>query len=543
MEFFYCYAYGRLSKEDGDKVESDSIKNQRDLIESYIARHPDMKLVMEGFDDGYTGINFERPHFKEMLEAVKGQKVNCVIVKDLSRFGREHIEAGRYIEKLFPALGVRFIAINDGYDTANLDASSSLLLPFKNLINDSYCRDTSIKIRSHFDIKRRNGDFIGSFAAFGYTKSPENKNKLIIDPEAAEVVRDIFRRRIAGMSCQGIADTLNALGVLSPMEYKRSKGMNYQSGYRVHSKPKWSATGVRRILQNEVYIGVMEQGKRTTPNYKVKTVVHRPPEEWMRVENVHESIVSREDFQLVGRLMRTDTRTAPGGKAVHPFAGILCCGDCRGGMVRKTTYYEGRAAYHYYACITHRADTSVCTPHTISEKKLEQAVLEGVNLHIRTVVELNEALAAIARRPLRKVAAEKLNQRLSVLHQELSRKQEIRDSLYRRYAAGEVSKEDFYEFKRIFTHDCEEVEQSIETQRRELEHMLESSTPNSPWIEHFRQFGQLEVLTREALVRLVERILVYEGGRIEIVFRYQEQFTSAMAVFSQEETIPLREVV
>ena len=156
MELFYCYAYGRLSKEDGDKIESDSIKNQRDLIHSYIGQHPELKLVMEGYDDGYTGTNFERPYFKEMLEAVKEQKVNCVIVKDLSRFGREYIEAGRYIEKLFPALGVRFIAINDGYDTAYLDASSSLILPFKNLINDSYCRDTSIKVRSHFDVKRRN---------------------------------------------------------------------------------------------------------------------------------------------------------------------------------------------------------------------------------------------------------------------------------------------------------------------------------------------------------------------------------------------------
>lgn len=137
MELFYCYAYGRLSKEDGDKIESDSIKNQRDLIHSYIGQHPELKLVMEGYDDGYTGTNFERPCFKEMLEAVKEQKVNCVIVKDLSRFGREYIEAGRYIEKLFPALGVRFIAINDSYDTAHLDASSSLILPFKNLINDS----------------------------------------------------------------------------------------------------------------------------------------------------------------------------------------------------------------------------------------------------------------------------------------------------------------------------------------------------------------------------------------------------------------------
>lgn len=197
MEFFYCYGYGRLSREDGGKLESDSIKNQRDLIHDYVAKHPELKLVMEGYDDGYTGTNFDRPHFQEMMAAIEAGKVNCVIVKDLSRFGRNHIDGGRYIAKLFPSLGVRFIAINDSYDTAHLDSASSFIMPVKNLFNDSFCRDTSEKIRSHLDVKRRNGDFIGSFAPFGYAKDADDKNRLVIDPDAAQVVREIFARRIA----------------------------------------------------------------------------------------------------------------------------------------------------------------------------------------------------------------------------------------------------------------------------------------------------------------------------------------------------------
>lgn len=534
MGFFYCYGYGRLSKEDGDKIESDSIKNQRDLIHAYVSQHEDLELVMEGYDDGYTGTNFERPHMKELLEAVRSGKVNCIIVKDLSRFGREYIESGKYIEKLFPSLGVRFIAINDGYDTEHLDSSSSLMLPFKNLINDSFCRDTSVKIRSHFDVKRRNGEFIGSFAAYGYAKDPENKNRLVVDPEAAEVVREIFARRIAGQSCQAIADNLNALGILSPMEYKRAGGMNYESGYRVHGKAKWSATAIFRILQNEVYLGVMEQGKRTTPNYKVKSVVERPQEEWMRVEGTHEALVSQEDFELAARLLRTDTRMAPGAKAVYPLAGLVCCGDCKGGMARKTSTSGGKS-YAYYVCATHRADKTLCTTHNISEAKLEKAVMEGINLHIRTVVELRSALEAVSRRPMRQVAAERMNGRLEALEQELTKKQAIKDSLYRRYASGEISREDFYEFKRIFTADCEEVEQAIETQRRQMDELLANTAPDSPWITYFCQFGQLESLTREAAVRLVERVLVYEGGRAEIVFRYQEQFEQAIACARPEE--------
>lgn len=529
MEFF-CYAYGRLSKEDLDKkTESDSIRNQRDLIHAYIDRDPELHLVMEGYDDGYTGTSFDRPHVREMLEAVQSGKVNCVVVKDLSRFGREYIESGQYIEKLFPALGVRFIAINDNYDTAHLDATSSLMLPFKNLMNDSYCSDISIKIRSNLDVKRRNGEFIGSFAVYGYAKDPENKNRLVVDPEAAEVVQEIFARRIAGQSCKAIADDLNVLGVLSPMEYKRSQGINFKTGYKAHSKAQWSPRAVQRILENEVYLGIMTQGRRTTPNYKVKTVIERPPEVWMRVEGTHEAIISQEDFQLAARLKGKDTRKAPGASVVYPLSGLVCCGDCKGNMVRKTSLYGDRT-YGYLVCAAHRMDKSVCSTHNISETKLELAVLEGINFHIKAVTELQGTLDAISRRPLRRVTLDRMDRQLDTLRQELARKQEIRDSLYRRYACGEVSKEDFYDFKRIFTKDCEDVEQAIEAQQSQMDELLANSSPDSPWIKYFQKFGQIEALTRDVLVRLVERILVYENNRIEIVFQYQTQFEQARAL-------------
>ena len=540
MEFFYCFGYGRLSREDGGKVESDSIKNQRDLIHDYVARHPEFKLVMEGYDDGYTGTNFDRPHFQEMMAAIEAGKVNCVIVKDLSRFGRNHIDGGRYIAKLFPSLGVRFIAINDGYDTAHLDSASSFIMPVKNLFNDSFCRDTSEKIRSHLDVKRRNGDFIGSFAPFGYAKDPDNKNRLVIDPDAAQVVREIFAQRIAGQSCKAIADGLNSTGVLSPMEYKRAQGMNYKSGYRVHSKAQWSAVSVRRILQNEVYLGVLEQGKRTTPNYKVKAVVERPREEWMRVENSHEAIISREEFELAARLMGKDTRMAPSAKAVYPLAGLVCCGDCMGGMVRKTNTYD-RKTYAYYICASHRGNKSVCSPHSISERKLEAAVLEGINFQIQTVVELGHALEAVSRRPMRQVKAGRMERRLDALRSELAKKEAIRDSLYRRYAAGEISREDFYDFKRIFTQDCEEAERAVEAQQRQMDELLANTAPDSPWIEYFRRFGHLDELNRDVAARLLDRVLVYEGGRVEIIFQYQEQFEQAIAVV--QKALKLKEAV
>ena len=534
MEFFYCYGYGRLSREDyqrtGVRDESNSIKNQRDLIHKFVSDRPELQLVMEGYDDGYTGTNFDRPHFKDMIEAIKAQKINCVIVKDLSRFGRESIEGGRYMEKMFPAMGVRLISIVENIDTLHTDAATSFIIPVKNLINDTYCRDTSIKVRSHFDVKRRNGEFIGSWAAYGYRKDPENKNHLVVDEEAAGHVRDIFAWRIAGQSCQSIADRLNSLGVLSPMEYKRACGIKYGSGYQVHAKPLWSAVAVRRILQNAVYLGIMEQGKRTTPNYKVKTVIHRPPEEWMRVEGTHEAIISRIDYELVQRLMLTDTRCAPGESTVYPLAGLLCCGDCLSTMARRTSRSEGKNAkrYIYYACIANRDNKDVCSSHSISEAKLEAAVLAGINVHVASVMQVREALAAIARRPLQKITAERLDRRLNTLRAELAKSMEVRDSLYRRYALGELSVEDFEAFKRIFTADCEQAERAIEAQQRELEQMLSCSNPDSPWITHFQQYGNFQTLDRATAVRLIDRVLVYEGGRIEIVFRYQDEYLAAM---------------
>lgn len=271
--------YLRLSKEDGDfslsndKLESDSISSQRAIIERFVAQNPNIKLVAEFCDDGYTGTNFDRPDFQRMMEAVKAGKINCVIVKDLSRFGRDYIDAGKYIEKIFPQLGVRFIAVNDNYDSLNHSTGDSLVLPVKNFLNDSYSRDISIKVRSSFESRRQDGEFIANYTAYGYLRDPENKNKLVIDEVAGEYVREIFQWKIEGMSPVTIAEKLNGRGVLPPSEYKRSIGIKYKTAFQTSSRSKWSPKAVIRILTNELYTGVLIQGRRTTPNYKVKKVI------------------------------------------------------------------------------------------------------------------------------------------------------------------------------------------------------------------------------------------------------------------------------
>lgn len=230
-----------------------------------------------------------------------------------------------------------------------------MIIPFKNLINDAYCRDISIKIRSHMDIKRRNGEYIGAFAAYGYLKDEENKNHLVIDDYAADVVRDIFTMKLCGMSQQSIADKLNADGILSPIQYKKSIGVQLESSFQKSIKPKWSYNAVIRILKNEVYTGTVVQGKCTTPNYKIKKRIHKDETEWIRVENMHEAIVSRSEFDLVQALLLRDTRVSPDRSEVFPLAGMVYCADCGEPMVRKTIPSNGKK-YIYYVCAGNKRD-------------------------------------------------------------------------------------------------------------------------------------------------------------------------------------------
>ena len=308
-------ASGDTNAANQEAMQSNSIENQKEYIEEFLKTKPEIISTTFYVDDGYSGVNFERPSFQRMLQDIRENKIDCVIVKDLSRFGRNYIEVGKYIEQLFPLLGVRFIAINDNYDSAEDRANNNIILPFKNLINDAYCRDISVKIRSHLDVKRRRGEFIGAFPVYGY-KRGEEKNKLVIDPYAAEIVKEIFCMKMEGMSNQAIADELNSLGVLSPAEYKKEQGSGYKAMLQTHEKAKWSVPAVIRILSDEVYVGTLVQGKESTPNYKIKVRERKPREEWIRVEGTHEAIISPADFEIVADILKKDTRVPTGKKSV-----------------------------------------------------------------------------------------------------------------------------------------------------------------------------------------------------------------------------------
>lgn len=545
LEQYDTALYLRLSKEDGDvasgsKNESNSIANQKSLIMDYLQSRPEFQVVSIHEDDGFSGTDFNRPAFQAMMEDVKKGVINCIIVKDLSRFGRNYIEVGRYLEKLFPMLGIRFIAVNDNYDSLEADTAHDIVVPFKNLINDSYCRDLSVKIRSHLAIKRKNGEFIGAFACYGYLKDGNNRNQLVVDTYAGQVVKDIFRMKINGMSQYRIADVLNEQGILSPMEYKKYLGSHFESSFKVNPKAVWTAKAVTRILTNEVYTGVLVQGKQTTPNHKVKVRQEVDETDWIRVENAHESLIDRVLFDIVQNLMGRDTRTSPNETQVFPLSGLVYCGDCGHPMVRKISRYTKKEkadttqTYGYFLC-SEKCGKGGCSWHRISENDLMGAVLGAVNLHIQKVLDVQEALKQIENAPSRQLMIQKYLKRLSMKEEERKKAERLKIGIYEDLKDGLLDKEEYQKLKAEFDSRIAETDAAVKELKRQITKLEGSCSANAPWMSYFQQFGRLEQLTRWAAAIIINKILVYEDNRIKITFNFEADLNRIQEILSAAE--------
>lgn len=527
-ETYRCGGYLRLSHRDegafenaagSEVLKSNSIENQKEYIEDFLRSKPEMEVVDFYIDDGYSGVNFDRPDFQRMMEDVKGNKINCIIVKDLSRFGRNYIETGTYIERLFPLLGIRFIAINDYYDSADDTAASNhIIVPFKNLINDAYCRDISIKIRSHLEVKRKRGEFTGAFAVYGYMRGAD-KNKLVADPYAAQIVKWIFGMKIGGMSQQAIADDLNRLGVLSPAEYKKEQGSGYKAMFQTHSKARWTAMAVTRILTNEIYVGVLIQGKETAPNYKVKVRKKKSQEEWIRVENAHEAIISRADFQVMTEILKKDTRVSVGKREVSLYSGYLVCSDCGCSMVRKKAY-SGLTEYVYYVCSGNKKNKNRCSSHRMSETALNLAVAQTLRLHLRCLMDLQNSRCDMGEKSFHSENMGILVFQLEQQKREIERCKGMKLACCEDYRAELITEDEYMLFKKDLDDRIEESQNAVIELGKKKRLILDHKYEKQSWLEEFLKNEALEI-KRSIFVRLIRQIHVYENHRIGLVFRYQ----------------------
>ena len=519
--------YLRLSKEDGEKTESNSISNQREIINSYVKRNQ-ITMVKEYVDDGYSGATFDRPNFKEMMKDAYDKKFDTIIVKDLSRFGRDYIEAGKYIQRIFPENGIRFISVNDNYDSKSADMNDThLILPIKNFINDSYCRDISNKVKSSQKIKREKGDFISAFAPYGYKKSDENKNKLVVDEQAAPNIKNIFDMKLLGYSSKAIADELNHLGVLTPRKYKESQGFKC-NGFQNIKGGNWTAKAVNRIIENEVYIGNTLQGKSITLNYKNKKQIEKEKEEWIRVEDTHEAIISKEIFAIANTMLKRDLNNSRGKDKIDIFTGMLFCKECGSSLIRRTVKYKEREEI-FYICSKYNKEKS-CSRHSIKEETL----IKAVSKIIKTYIEFNEKLYS-------KVQLIDINRNLKdnqipILKREKAMTEELLSSLYLDLKEDVISKEEYQLFRKNYMEKLTKLDESIQYRLRKQEDTKDKIDENKSWIIDINRYKKLSGIDRLSVVMLIDKIFISEDKTIDIRFNHAEELSLLEAMVKADKT-------
>ena len=521
--------YIRLSKEDKNKTESDSVVTQKEIVKEYLKLHPDIDFVDFYIDDGFTGTDFDRPGFQRLKEDVVSGKVNCVIVKDLSRFARNAAGSGNYIDDLFVRHRVRFISINNGLDTMSGEmnaATRCITVGVTNVLNESVSATTSVNVRGSLNVRRNNGDFIGSFASYGYIKDPEDRHKLIVDEEAAAVVRMIFEKFVSGVSIYEITYQLNEMGLPNPSAYKKQKGMNYRHQSGEITDGMWPESSVRRILKNEMYIGNMVQGKNTKISYKIKQCVAVPKEEWYVVKGTHEPIIDTETFEKAQSLFNHNIRRSSEKDEVDLFAGFVKCADCGRAMGKKSNDNKNRE-YHYYRCETaKKTRRKACTNHTIRIDKMEKAVLVFLQKMVEVATEYDEMIKAINSGAKRKTKTDFLAKSLENQMKNREFLERMILELYPDFKKGIISAEEYMSLKNDCNNKLAKVDEDIKLTKEKIEEQ-ENGMENNSFVESFKKLGNIEKLTRALVVDLIEEILVHEDSRITVRLKCKDAFEQA----------------
>lgn len=499
--------YLRLSREDGDSMESNSISNQRQIIQTYVKVN-DITITNEYVDDGYSGSNFERPQFKKMIQDLEEGKFSTIIVKDLSRFGRDYIESGKYLQKIFPEKGVRFISVTDSYDSENADMSDThLILPIRNFINDSYCRDISMKVKSAKDVKRKNGEFIGAFSPFGYKKSLENKHQLMVDEEVSHIIKQIFQMKLEGYSSKSIADFLNSIGATTPAEHKENTGKNHATGFIIKDG-KWDAKMINRIIENKVYIGVLEQGKTTKLNYKSKKEIDVHEDDWIVIDEAHEAIVNKSTFALANKMLLRDLKTSKGKPSL--FAGMLYCADCGSALVRRKVKTK-KSVNIYYICSNHNR-TGECSRHSIKEEEIKLKVKDSLNLYLE---KYRQVLEKISKLNVKDIT---VNADFASLEKEREKYERLRQSLYLDLEDELITTEEFDRYRKNYLVKIKQIDEQISAKKELVKELEKKLKDKDTFIADILPKENLDEINRATLITFIEKMEVLEDGRI--IFNY-----------------------
>ena len=524
--------YVRLSNEDNGGKSTDGIDNQLELLLEFVKQFEKVKTVETYMDNGQTGTDFERPGWKRMMEDAKCGRINCIIVKDLSRFARNYLEAGDYLEKVFPFLGIRFIAVNDQFDSAGeFFSSKELITEFKNLANDYYSKDISNKIMSAFRVKKEQGQFIGGKAPYGYILE---KNHYVVDEFAADVVKRIFKMKLEGTSAYKIAGILNQEGIPSPSRYAGEQGVKK---YKNCSHILWQQEAVSRILYNRAYVGDLVQGKYNRSIYSRERQGKKEEAAWEVIENAHPAIIDREVFQKVqeirekNRKVWKDRQGGPGYGNV--LEGILVCGICHHAMWRNKDVRNGKARYHFFCGSSYGHSQTKCNTSSIVDYKIFDMVLKQIKWQIALAVEADSLLEQMKRSNSQSAVYRMKKKETERARDELQRYIYLKTSIYEDLKQGILTKDEYLTAKERYTRKISAFETELNNKQTELDHFKQCMRGENRWLKAFLNVRDAKELTRDMAVSLLEKVEIYEDKRIHIRFRFRNEYEYLMSQLAE----------
>ena len=527
--------YARRSFDDTEEQESNTIINQKDMLKDYINELENASLYDFYIDDGYSGTDFNRPGFKRLFTDIVNGNINAILVKDLSRLGRNYTKVGEYIEDIFPMYGVRIISVNDNIDSfKNPESVSSLIVPIKNLINDEYARDISNKVRSAYKTMAKSGKFISGTTPYGYAIDPEDKHHLVINEQEAEIVREVFKMALDGAGKIKITKYLNNKGILCRKELQRRKKQKLTlKPFAIDSVYLWGTTTIGRMLQNETYIGNLVQCKTTNLSYKNHKSVDVKEEDWIRVENTHEPIISKDIFYKVQKGIRERTYERRETTNESIYNRILICADCGKAMIKQEDFRGNRVLSNYF-CKSYLHLGKSCTQHKIKTDVLDNMILEAIKQQIRLVVDLDKAIDKLNIKGQLVALEEEYNNKKTLLDKKLNDLKSKKRKTYENWKFDKISKDEYLNISASINLEIDNINNEYLINENNHKENLFRKSKDDSWIEHYKRNRKIKKVTKKVLKELVEKVIVYENQSIKVVFKYRDNFEECLNLLKSE---------
>ena len=530
--------YTRRSFDDNEDKESNTITNQKEMIKSFISKENNMTIVDYYVDDGYTGTTFDRPGFQEMMKDISDGRINTIIVKDLSRLGRNSLEVGKYIEEIFPLYNIRIIAINDNVDSFKRPESiNDLMVPIKNLINESYARDISKKVSSAYYTMASNGKYVAGTSPYGYTFDENDKHHLVIDPDEVGTVKLIFNMALKGDGRVKITKYLNDHNILCRKEIQRRKKYKLSLDSLDETiKYKWSTSTIGRMLTSEIYIGNLTQLKTKRESFKNHKVINVAKEDWVRFEKTHEPIITKADFDKIQGLIKVNAKrlSNTGERTYSIYNGVLKCADCGRAMYKQEDKRGNRQLSNYFCNTYLYISKTSCSSHKIKTEDLNDIVLESVQLQVKLVIELERSLKRLFFKNNRETVESEYKNNTRIAELKINNLKNKKIQLYEDWKFNNIDKDEFINQSKLIEEDIKLVEEKLDLITKTYRDNIKMIKRNDYWINHYRRNKKIKKLTREVIKELIDVIYITADGNVDIRFKYSNEYKELVTYLEDE---------